>query len=869
MTVIFFGLISASFAHAQTENYSLNTSWQFAPLSSSSNLTSIAVDSSGYVYLADYDKNLIEKFTTNGTLVTEWAFESNQYIKVGQAGIAVDPSGNVYVVEGWDQIIEKFTPNNLTSYSLNTSWTFAPLSSSGNLTSIAVDSSGYVYLADYDKNLIEKFTTNGTLVTEWAFENNQYIKVGQAGIAVDPSGNVYVVEGWDQIIEKFTPNNLTSYSLNTSWTFAPLSSSGNLTSIAVDSSGYVYLADYDKNLIEKFTTNGTLVTEWAFENNQYIKVGQAGIAVDPSGNVYVVEGWDQVIEKFTPLVANFTNETNNSDPLTVQFNDTSTGNPTSWYWDFGDGTNSTDENPQHTYAESGEFQVTLTIKSSTSSATIIEEIDVHAFRPYPNGYKFRNFPDQKDLGLTLGTTTYQNVYGEIVNPNNKWSKITNFYNVFFKNKATGPGNCFGFAATSLLLYNSNNYGKAFDYSLASSLSTAWNKGFNKFYNPSYIPDDIQHWIMVNQAMQFDQAIQDSRSQYTGLRNIYDVLKQHIDNNNYDFELGILGTDSLTGEKFGHALVPYKIDDTQGSKAIKIYVYDCNHPGEKNWFITLNLDDKKVGNYDSNNINSIRLVSLDAIKATPVRPLWFTWLSFVKSENAHILFTDNSGNKLGYDQGVFKDEINDTCPMMDYQDDNNSSSQEVYYVPDTSIKMEIYGNGSGDSETSMMTPNGLITAYVPVTPTSVDQFKILNNGTGIEFIPENGTAPSLGLMLDVENSDNAQIVNTSISPIEVGGSVNLSNDNGNITIQNIGLARTCNMSLEQVTSDQNSSVSINNIEIYADSTVHVVPSNWNDIANSTITIYDVDSSGTVYYSKIVSSFYKYSSYSLSKLHSQRY
>jgi PKD repeat protein len=36
-------------------------------------------------------------------------------------------------------------------------------------------------------------------------------------------------------------------------------------------------------------------------------------------------------------------------PLTVQFTDTSAGNPTRWSWDFGDQTNSMQQNPQHEY----------------------------------------------------------------------------------------------------------------------------------------------------------------------------------------------------------------------------------------------------------------------------------------------------------------------------------------------------------------------------------------------------------------------------------------------------------------------------------------------------------------------------------------
>ncbi|HSM12950.1 MAG TPA: PKD domain-containing protein [Thermoanaerobaculia bacterium] len=48
----------------------------------------------------------------------------------------------------------------------------------------------------------------------------------------------------------------------------------------------------------------------------------------------------------------------------VAFTDTSTGNPTIWRWDFGDGNTSTSRNPTHVYSASGSYLVTLTVRNS-------------------------------------------------------------------------------------------------------------------------------------------------------------------------------------------------------------------------------------------------------------------------------------------------------------------------------------------------------------------------------------------------------------------------------------------------------------------------------------------------------------------------
>jgi PKD repeat protein len=57
---------------------------------------------------------------------------------------------------------------------------------------------------------------------------------------------------------------------------------------------------------------------------------------------------------------------------TVSFTDESTGTPTSWLWDFGDGSTSTQQNPSHAYtsATARTYDVTLTVTNALGSSTL-------------------------------------------------------------------------------------------------------------------------------------------------------------------------------------------------------------------------------------------------------------------------------------------------------------------------------------------------------------------------------------------------------------------------------------------------------------------------------------------------------------------
>jgi PKD repeat protein len=61
---------------------------------------------------------------------------------------------------------------------------------------------------------------------------------------------------------------------------------------------------------------------------------------------------------------------------TIQFADTSTGPPTAWSWDFGDGGTSSAQNPSHPYAAAGNYSVKLTVSNAGGSSQTVKVVTV-------------------------------------------------------------------------------------------------------------------------------------------------------------------------------------------------------------------------------------------------------------------------------------------------------------------------------------------------------------------------------------------------------------------------------------------------------------------------------------------------------------
>lgn len=110
-----------------------------------------------------------------------------------------------------------------------------------------------------------------------------------------------------------------------------------------------------------------------------------------------------VITVYNPPIASFTeNKTIGEIPLAIQFNDTSLNIPSSWNWQFGDGTeNGTTQNPVHTFSAVGTYIVNLTVANaygtSLSTNTTITTLPINTL-----GKNWSRFTDHAPMKARWG-----------------------------------------------------------------------------------------------------------------------------------------------------------------------------------------------------------------------------------------------------------------------------------------------------------------------------------------------------------------------------------------------------------------------------------------------------------------------------------
>ncbi|MCH9032096.1 MAG: PKD domain-containing protein [candidate division Zixibacteria bacterium] len=121
-------------------------------------------------------------------------------------------------------------------------------------------------------------------------------------------------------------------------------------------------------------------------SNEYTATGTYSVTLtssncsgsDVSTQVNYITVTEPPCPETTPVAAFSGTPTSGDVPLTVNFTDATTNNPDTWLWSFGDGNNSSVQNPSHEYASAGTYTVSLTASNCGGSdvATQVDYITV-------------------------------------------------------------------------------------------------------------------------------------------------------------------------------------------------------------------------------------------------------------------------------------------------------------------------------------------------------------------------------------------------------------------------------------------------------------------------------------------------------------
>jgi len=214
-----------------------------------------------------------------------------------------------------------------------------------------------------------------------------------------------------------------------------------------------------------------------------------------------------------PPVADFTGTpASGIAPLTVQFTDSSTNNPTAWAWDFGDGSISILQSPTHTYVTADTYIVSLIAENEAGSHSISKANYISVTSPAPTVTGIT--PNTGESGSTISITSLAGTHFQ-TGANVKLSK-------------SGESDI---TASSVTFVDVSHITCAFD--LTGAVDGSWNVvvtnpdgqygmfsgGFTVTMPPIYDPepdlkDELDHWITTGDVGVVNDPVQGEVIQLT-------------------------------------------------------------------------------------------------------------------------------------------------------------------------------------------------------------------------------------------------------------------------------------------------------------------------------------------------------------------
>ena len=306
----------------------------------------ISVDSSGNLFVADRDNNVIRKINTSGVISTVAGLGNSGYTGNGASPTAatlnnpraevVDAAGNLYFADQSNNVVRKITPAGvITTIAGNGSAGYtgdggvATSASLNGPQGLVLDSAGNLYIADTGNNVVRKVSSAGIITTvagdgvagfkDDRVATNSMLN-GPKGLAFDSSGNLYIADYYNNVVRKLTTSGiLTTFAGNNSLGVGysgdgRLSMSAQLSGpvgLAFDAMGDLFIADSNNHVVREVNTNGVIST-FAGVNGYYYGNGDGGLAtaaslyypqnivIDAVGDVFITDQGHNVIREVTP-----------------------------------------------------------------------------------------------------------------------------------------------------------------------------------------------------------------------------------------------------------------------------------------------------------------------------------------------------------------------------------------------------------------------------------------------------------------------------------------------------------------------------------------------------------------------------------------